>query len=66
MTAQETVYVLRDKESGWYFRDHEWESSLTMAQVFRRKTTAEYAKRRYLSRKHEIVEIKITYEEVSE
>lgn len=68
MTAQETAYVLRDKESGWYFNDHEWKSTLTMAQVFKRKTTAEYVIRSYLNRrsKYEVVEIKITYEEVCE
>lgn len=65
--AQETAYVLRDKETGCYFREHEWETTLTMAQIFRRKATAEYVIRCYMNQRlrYELVEVKITYEEVA-
>lgn len=68
MKEQETVYVLKDPETGWYFRDlgEPFVRSIHEAWKFERKRSAELANRRITRAKMEIVAVRVTYEEATE
>lgn len=59
-----TFYVLKSRETGWYFKDYEWTADLAKAQLFHRKTTAEYANRQQTMTKADIMTVKLTLGEV--
>ena len=67
MKEQETVYVLKDPETGWYFQDfgEPFAKSIHDAWKFERRRTAELANRRITRAKTEVVEVRVTYEEVA-
>ena len=67
MKEQETVYVLKDPETGWYFKDlgEPFVRSIHEAWKFERRRSAELASRRITRAKMEIVAVRITYEEVA-
>lgn len=65
MKEQTTVYVLKDPETGWYFKDlgEPFVRSIHDAWKFERRRTAELANRRITRAKMEIVAVRVTYEE---
>ena len=68
MKEQTVVYVLKEPETGWYFRDfgEPFAKSIHDSWKFERNRSAELASRRITRAKMKIVAVRITYEEVEE
>jgi len=63
---QTTVYVLKEPETGWYFKDfgEPFSRSIHEAWKFERQRSAELARRRITRARTEVTEVRVTYEEV--
>lgn len=68
MKEQKTVYVLKEPETGWYFKDlgEPFARSIHEAWKFERQRSAELVSRRITRAKTEVVKVRVTYEEVAE
>lgn len=63
--TQVTVYVLKDPVTGMYVKDPgEMTTRIHEAWKVERRRSAEHARRRITLAKTEVVEVRITYEEV--